>query len=140
MIDKIALIKKHEGKSIRNHRHMPYQDTVGKWTIGYGRNISDCGISEEEAQLLLANDIKQCEEQLDHNLPWWREKPEAVQFVMLDMTFNMGITIFLTFVRTLELLKDNKFIAVADNLTRTKWYKQVGIRGVEDEQLLRGCV
>ena len=31
-------------------RFKPYQDTVGKWTIGVGRNLSDKGINWVEAQ------------------------------------------------------------------------------------------
>ena len=34
-----------------------YQDSVGKWTIGVGRNLDDVGISEDEAMYLLRNDI-----------------------------------------------------------------------------------
>lgn len=142
MIDIPALIKKHEGKSVHGDRHIPYQDTVGKWTIGYGRNISDRGISEAEAELFLANDIKIVEAELDQALPWWRNKPAHVQAVLLDLGFNLGVLTpetakLLTFVKTLELINNDRFEAAADNLTRTKWYKQVGSRGSDIERLLR---
>jgi lysozyme len=133
------MLKRHEGKSMRNGRHMPYQDTVGKWTIGYGRNLSDCGLTEDEAELLLDNDIKRAEQELDRQLVWWREKPADVQLVLLNMTFNMGITTMLTFIRTLDLIEHDKFMAAADNLTRSKWHGQVGQRAVELEALLRGA-
>ena len=42
------LIKKHEGLSLK-----PYKCTAGKLTIGYGRNIEDKGISQEEAERFL---------------------------------------------------------------------------------------
>jgi lysozyme len=35
----------------------PYRDQVGKLTIGVGRNLDDVGISSDEAEYLLANDI-----------------------------------------------------------------------------------
>ena len=44
----VDLIKKHEGL-----RLFPYKCSVGKLTIGYGRNIEDTGISKEEAETLL---------------------------------------------------------------------------------------
>jgi len=42
------LLVHHEGLRLK-----PYLDTSGKWTIGVGRNLSDSGISEEEAFYLL---------------------------------------------------------------------------------------
>ena len=46
--DLIEDLKRDEG--FRSH---PYRDTVGKLTIGYGRNLDDVGISEREAEQLL---------------------------------------------------------------------------------------
>ena len=37
----------------------PYLDTVGKLTIGIGRNLSDCGIRLDEAELMFQNDLAQ---------------------------------------------------------------------------------
>ena len=42
----IAILKEHEGRRLK-----PYTDTVGKLTIGYGRNLTDVGISDEEARI-----------------------------------------------------------------------------------------
>ena len=49
----IRLIEDHEGR--RSHI---YTDTVGKLTIGVGRNLTDRGLSDDEIDYLLANDIK----------------------------------------------------------------------------------
>ena len=48
----VEQIKKHEGLELK-----PYTDTVGKTTIGIGRNLDDVGITEREAEFLLMNDI-----------------------------------------------------------------------------------
>ena len=46
-------IKQHEGLNL-----MPYRDSVKqKLTIGYGRNIEDRGITQDEADYFLQNDI-----------------------------------------------------------------------------------
>ena len=45
------MLERHEGLRLR-----VYQDTVGKWTIGVGRNVSDLGITKDEAHYLLTND------------------------------------------------------------------------------------
>ncbi|EHP39407.1 lysozyme [Cupriavidus basilensis OR16] len=44
-------------------RLKPYVDTVGKTSIGIGRNLDDVGISQEEAIFLAQNDI-------DRTMPW----------------------------------------------------------------------
>ena len=42
---------RHEGLRLK-----PYRCTAGKLTIGIGRNLDDCGISQKEAYALLDND------------------------------------------------------------------------------------
>ena len=53
-----AQLVRHEGLRLK-----PYRCTAGKLTIGIGRNLDDCGISQTEAYLLLENDIRNCEKQ-----------------------------------------------------------------------------
>jgi lysozyme len=50
----IDLIKTHEGLRLN-----VYQCTAGKNTIGYGRNLDDNGISKDEADFMLRNDVKE---------------------------------------------------------------------------------
>ena len=51
-----TMLVKDEGLRLK-----PYRDTAGKLTIGVGRNLSDVGISVDEAYYLLANDVKRAE-------------------------------------------------------------------------------
>ena len=48
-----ALIRQYEGVSA-----LPYEDSVGKITIGIGRNLTDRGLSVDEVEMLFANDMK----------------------------------------------------------------------------------
>ena len=64
----IAQLRFHEG--VRNH---VYKDHLGIETIGVGRNLVDRGLSDEEVDMLLANDIAIVEDELDKQLPWWRD-------------------------------------------------------------------
>ena len=66
-------------------RLKPYRDTVGKLTIGVGRNLEDVGISAEEADLLLHNDIQHAAKALDQQLLAWRQLNVARQQVLLNM-------------------------------------------------------
>ena len=122
---------------IQNNRFMPYQDTVKKWTIGYGRNITDRGISIEEADYLLTADLSDIEIQLDHHINWWRNKPENVRLVLQDMCFNMGIITLMTFKNTLLLINLGHYKDAADGLQKTKYHKDVPLRANRNEALLR---
>jgi lysozyme len=126
MVDRNRLtvqLMEHEGV-----RYLPYYDTVGKLTIGVGRNLTDVGISKDEAQYLLATDINKVIVQLDELLPWWRDLDEVRQRVLADMAFNMGIHGLLEFTTTLGMVKVGEYADAADQMLRSKWARQVGKR------------
>jgi lysozyme len=117
----------------------PYRCTAGKLTIGVGRNIEDNGISNEEAALLLANDLKSCEHDLDALLPSWRNLSDTRQRVLLNMMFNMGRSRLSGFAKFLACLKMNDFTGAADQMMDSAWAKQVGQRAVRlRDMMLRG--
>jgi lysozyme len=126
------MIKKHEGLRLK-----PYHCTAGKLTIGYGRNLDDRGITEEEADRLLHNDILLCSLQLDRDLPWWKHHPEKVQMVLMDMCFNLGIAGLLEFKRTLGYIRDQKYSVAAVEMLKSKWASQVGSRAKELSVLIQ---
>ncbi|ARP86308.1 glycoside hydrolase family protein [Bordetella genomosp. 9] len=108
-------------------RLKPYRDTVGKLTIGIGRNLDDVGISHEEALMLLANDIVRAEKWLDRNLPWWGSLDDVRQRVMVNMAFNLGGKL-LTFKNTLKAIQSHDWQQAHDGMLDSLWAKQVGQR------------
>lgn len=106
----------------------PYHDTVGKLTIGVGRNLDDVGISEAEAAQLLDSDIERTASALDKALPWWRSLDEVRQRVLLNMAFNMGINSLLGFKNTLAAIQAGKYEDAAAGMLSSKWAQQVGQR------------
>ena len=126
------LLIKHEGLRLK-----PYTDTVGKLTIGVGHNLTDNGITEDEALFLLTNDLDRCRCQLNQDLPWWRDLNEARQAVVLSLCFNMGIRTLQGFVNTLGFMRNGQYDKAADNLLKSKWAEQVGQRAVELAAMMR---
>ena len=117
-----SLIKRHEGFNSR-----PYKCTAGKLTIGWGRNIEDNGISVQEAEFLLDNDILRC--QLDlYKYRWYLDQPYDVQIALLDMCFNMGINKLICFKKMIKALEDKDYTVAAMEALDSKWAKQVGDR------------
>lgn len=114
-----------------------YLDTVGKWTIGVGRNLSDRALFEDEIDLMLKNDIKLIEKQLDDNLPWWRQMTEARQNVLANMAFNLGIAGLMGFVNTLTFMRSGRYDAAAAGMMNSKWAKQVGKRAERLAAIMR---
>lgn len=134
-------------------RLKPYKCTSGKTTIGVGRNLDDNpltdeekalighdvmeGITEHQATMLLINDIKKVKDQLDKNLPWWRDLDNERQFVMIDLCFNMGISGLLTFHNTLRQIATGWYIRAGDNLLKSKYAKQVGKRAERNAECIK---
>jgi lysozyme len=126
------LLIKHEGI-----RLFPYSDTTGHLTIGVGRNLTDRGISTDEAHLLLSNDIQYFTSQLYALLPWTQSHPDSVKLVLINMIFNLGISGLLRFNNTLNLIKSKNYKMAADEMLISLWAQQVGSRAVELSNILR---
>lgn len=122
---------RHEGSVIRHNRHMPYKDTVDKLTVGYGRNLTDKGLSEDEARHLLHNDIQEVIDGLRKSYWWFDELDEIRQGVVLNMAFNLGLAGFAKFRNTIGYISDGNFKQAAANMLQSKWAKQVGYRADE---------
>jgi lysozyme len=118
-------------------RTEPYIDTVGKMTIGVGRNLDDNGISPAEAMFMLTNDIEMVETELDARLDWWRGLPDDAQRALCNMTFNIGWPRLSKFEKMLAALKDRDFEEAAAQALASKWATQVGQRAIRIAQLFR---
>lgn len=116
-------LERDEGVRLR-----PYKDTVGKTTIGVGRNLDDVGISEEEAAHLLSNDVARTVAALDAHLPWWSDLDPVRQRVIVNLAFNMGVGGLLGFKNTLAAVRAGNYVAAANGLLQSKWATQVGAR------------
>lgn len=119
----IADLKRDEG--VRLHA---YKCTAGKTTIGVGRNIDDVGITEEESDYLLDNDIHRVALELDRALPWWTDLNEPRQRALLNMTFNLGISGLLKFKNMIAALHEFRWDDAAEAALDSLWAKQVGAR------------
>ena len=126
------LLIRHEGLRLR-----PYTDTVGKLTIGVGRNLTDVGLTQDEVLILLQNDIERCRCELNKTLPWWIKLGEVREAVLLSLCFNLGITKLLSFKTTLGLIENAQYEQAATHLLATPWAQQVGQRAVDLTEMLR---
>ena len=131
----------HEGKE-----PCVYKDTMGIETIGVGRNLRDVGLSDDEIEYLLNNDIDRVEKQLDKYFPWWRNKQEEVRRMLISFVFNVGIGTARKFVKMMKAIELDRYHTAANELLynsegkQSKYAKQVGRRATEmAEWLKEGC-
>ena len=134
MNELIEMLRRHEGV-----RDKVYLCSAGYETIGVGRNISEdgLGLSEDEIDYLLNNDIKRVREELTEEYYWFAGLNDARQDAMIDLSFNLGQTRLRGFVKSLEAMAREDFDTAADEFMDSKWSEQVGDRAVEVTEIIR---
>ena len=122
-------LKRHEGV-----RQYTYRCPAGYWTIGAGRNIdekSGRGLSDDEIDYLLQNDIKLSIDELVEAFPWFEELPKQIQGVLVNMHFNLGMPTLRKFRNMLDALERKEYNRAAEEMLDSNWADQVGNRAIE---------
>ena len=134
MSELTEMLRQHEGV-----RDTVYLCSAGYETIGVGRNISEdgLGLSDDEINYLLNNDIKRVREELTEEYYWFAGLNDARQDAMIDLSFNLGQTRLRGFVKALEAMSREEFENAADEFMDSKWSEQVGDRAVEVTEIIR---
>ncbi|UYA58942.1 lysozyme [Pectobacterium colocasium] len=120
-------------KSFEGLRLTKYLDTAGRWTIGYGHLILphenfDNGITLQEADLLLRQDLKTAETGVQHYV---NVDLNGNQFgALTSFTYNLGVESLETST-LLRLLNQGNYDAAADQFPR--WDK-------DGEQVVEGLL
>ena len=114
-----------------------YNDSEGIPTIGVGRNLRDRGLSDDEIDYLLSNDIDIVVDELDKVMPWWKDLDEVRQRVLCDLVFNLGMPRFSGFKKSISYMKQQMWDQAADELLDSKWARQVGRRAETLSEMMR---
>jgi len=129
---KVSLIR-DEGLKLK-----PYRDIVDRVTIGVGRNLDDCGISEATAMQMLDEDM---EEAFVAAVKIFGGAFETFsiprQTAIVNMLFNLGETKFRKFEDTIAAVKRGDWAAASLHVLASKWARQVGERAHRISALLR---
>ena len=134
MSNLIEMLKRHEG--VRSH---VYLCSAGYETIAVGRNIAESGLglSDDEIEYLLKNDIERVRQELTDNYFWFPALNEARQDAMIDICFNLGLTRLRGFVNAIEAMSREQFDVAADEFMDSRWATQVGNRANEITEMIR---
>jgi lysozyme len=128
----LALLKRHEGL-----RLLPYRDTRGILTIGYGHNLAD-PIAPEVAALQLIHDVEAIAHQVAGVIgdDMWPQLTSARQAALIDMGF-MGPAKLARFEKMIAALRSGAWQAAHDEVLNSGWAVQVKReRASSDAQML----
>ena len=147
MLDKqklINLISDHEGVKLKVYddytgKELKAGDVlVGHPTIGIGRNVAKdgLGISQEEAEFMLMNDISRVKEEIK-NFPI-EHLNEVRTAIIIDMAFNMGITRFnpTMWKKTFQAIVNEDWQKATTEMLDSNWARQTKRRSAKLSQMM----
>ena len=127
----IEELKRDEGV-----RFYPYRCSANKLTIGIGRNIEERGISEDEAEYLLENDLTMCIEEVESVFTWYYSLTSNRKRAIINMVFNLGLTKLLKFKKFIAAMEAHDYKEAGKEMLDSRWAKQVGNRADRLEQMI----
>lgn len=127
-------IKRHEG-----YREQVYYDSVGVPTGGYGhaflngsrlpQGVCDALFEQDYQTSVRAFKMFASQYGLDLN--------DVRRGVLINMLFNLGFYGLTRFKKMILALQRKDWDLAADEMMDSKWYRQVGSRGIELVNLMR---
>ena len=128
----IKQIKKHEG-----FRSTVYQCTEGYDTIGYGFAIKDLELDEDIAELILIRKLADLQDRISNVFGWFHNAPDVVKDVVTNMCYQMGISGFSKFKKTIYLIETEQYEEASVEMLDSLWHKQTPNRSKELSEALR---
>lgn len=125
------LLVKHEGLRLK-----PYLDTVGKLTIGIGRNLTDVGITLLEVETLFDTDLRVATDAAQEIFPHFWTYSDNRKNALLDMIFQLGKTRFLGFKHFIAAVQEEHWGLAQEEMLNSLWATQVPSRAQEDAALI----
>ena len=129
------------------YKYETYEDHLGFLTLGVGHLVLDTDpeidkpvgtpVSEERVLECLNNDIETVCNELDRNMPWWKELSDEKMRVLANMCFNLGITRLLKFRKFLAALESGDFETAGEEMMDSKWATQVGARATRLQRRIK---
>ena len=114
-------------------RSKPYQCSEDVWTIGHGLTY----ITEEESLHIVAGRVPKKHLKLLDKLDWYKDLPPMVQGVIIEMTYQMGISGMLKFKKMIANMKEKNWANAADEMLDSLWAKQTPSRANQLADIVR---
>lgn len=120
-------------------RSKPYVDTVGKVTIGVGRNLTDKGLSQDEIDFLFSNDLHDAELDARALFPTFDSLSDVRKAALINMSLNLGRDRLSGFHHFRQAINNEDWSEAKTQMLNSLWAHQVGQRAIRlAEQIERG--
>ena len=115
----IERIKEHEGFS-----PVVYKCPNNFDTIGYGQRVKYLKVTEEEAEKWLIKEVKELKKRIASTFGWWYNSPDEVKDVVVEMVYQMGLSAFSKFKKTIYLLETEQYKEASEEMLDSKWARK----------------
>ena len=115
----IEQIKESEG-----YRSKVYKCTEGFDTIGYGFAIKDLVLGEDICDMILERKIAELKLRINQKFPFYDDMPEIVQDVIIEMCYQMGVSGFSKFKKTIEYFMRKDYNGASREMLDSRWASQ----------------
>jgi len=112
-----------------------YPDSMQKLTVGIGhlvRKEDGLAYGDSIPQVLcdqfFEQDFENAVDECERHLPKFKEYPEPIRGVLINMAFNLGIAGLLHFRKFIAALNRADYLEAANQMQLSDWYSQVGKR------------
>ena len=130
----IKTLKRHEGAE-----SFVYLCTENRYTIGVGRNVDKrggIGLSEDEIDYLLSNDIVRCIKEINKEYLWFGDLDEVRTEAVINAFFCLGATRFRGFQKMIQAFETADYKEAAAQLLDSRFAQQTGNRAIELAQMI----
>lgn len=114
-----------------------YKDTLGIDTIGYGFAIKDLYLDEDIAQQILEKKVNKLLKVVDSRFDWFKFMPDEIKEVVVEMCYQLGVTGFSKFKKTIKLLSDRNFTKASTEMLDSLWAKQTPNRALKLSNIVK---
>ena len=122
LIDKI---KEREG-----FRSTVYQCTEGHDTIGFGFKVADLELDLDLAEEILVRKLEHLIRRVKNRFSWVNDAPYEIQDVIYNMCYQMGVSGFSKFKKTIQYLADKNYDKASKEMLDSRWARQTPNRAI----------
>ena len=128
----IDQIKEHEG-----FRSTVYQCTEGHDTIGFGFKVADLELDLDIAEEILKRKLDLLIKRVNNRFSWVSKAPESIQEVVYNMCYQMGVSGFSKFKKTIQYLIDKDYENASREMLDSRWSRQTPNRSIELSNIVK---
>ena len=125
-----------------------YLDHLGYPTYGIGHLVKEADpehgqavgtkVSKDRVRQVFNSDIESVIDDCNRSFNAFEALPEAVQLVVSNMMFNLGLPKFSRFKKMIRAINLRDMQTAADEMIASRWYQQVTARARRLEAVMRG--